>query len=119
MDLAIHEEFEFVEAIDFDDCEVWRYRNAALNFSSILYMFDGKISVQSRGEATPWHGSYTRERSRMILKFHDRGDERKMKTSVMFRTMIDRFVGYGSAGRHITMTLMDTMRYDRATNRWM
>ena len=105
------------------ECFVYRYENLDILWGgvvkSILYMCEGSVCFQSKGNCTPWHGSWTvRDDNQIEILFCCRGSA-VLKSTLLFTTRERNiFEGFDYAERRVRLTLIDRLRWSRRTNGW-
>ena len=85
-------------------CTGHKYENLVVGIDANIFERDGQVSYQTPKAVTEWHGSFTRDGSRIIIKFHCQGNEQRLKTTMVDAIAPDRWEGLDYAGRAVILT---------------
>ena len=101
-------------------CECYRYYNEEGSFPAMLYRNnDNKISFSSLGETTDWHGEWRLHADkRAVLKFHHRGNLKKLRTAMLFRSAPGLYTGFDYLGRAVRLELCHVYRFCETHGEW-
>ena len=84
---------------------IYRYENEDNEQMAMLYVCNGKISYQYKGNTTPYHGICTEDHNEnsMELKFDCLGRDDKLKSVVLLKRSRYLWKGWDYAGREIVL----------------
>ena len=110
-----------LESCDFRmGMKVYDYVNSTYAFTATLFVrSDGKVSYESFGNTTDWHGSWNElDDDRAVTTFNCKGDVEKMKTAILMKARHGGWFGIDHMRNFIHMTLMFQCGYCNECGCW-
>ena len=115
--------WQLVDATPMYRC--YSYKNAALHDSlqkSCLWVCieNRMVNFLSNGSESGWHGSFEEDniRSMITLRFNCKGDQGRLKPTIVMKVGDGQYSGFDYAGREITMTYAGEFKWRDDTQTW-